>query len=383
VPYGYRLEKCGRINKKNREVYELKINDEEAAVVRTMFDKYINEGFGALRLCGYLNERGLKTRKGNDFTNTSIQTILKNILYTGILRSGETQSEIFPELQIISVENFEHAREIREQRSRNYSCSTRAKSVPTSTKGKSLLSVNIFCGQCGSRLTLNDCRKTYKKRDGSVTVTPRLRYVCYNKVRHPNSCDGQATHLARKIDDLVDQTLRLVFDRIKEQPRTDVIQSRLNEMLVETRTVIKMLTSSASKLERDLADYKNEVLKIIRGESVFTAPLLNELIMKTEAQIKESKDEIARQEEFRANESDRVNNIKKQYDTMVSWAQMYDGSSFEAKKMVAAALIKSVKIYNGNRVEFNFNLGVEQFLSEAERTSSFAGEKEKELADVQ
>jgi len=76
VPFGYRLEKGGRINKKNKEVYEIKINDEEAVVVRTMFDKYINEGLGALRLCGYLNGRGIKTRKGNNFTNTSIHTIL-------------------------------------------------------------------------------------------------------------------------------------------------------------------------------------------------------------------------------------------------------------------------------------------------------------------
>ncbi|MDR1616060.1 MAG: recombinase family protein [Syntrophomonadaceae bacterium] len=297
VPFGYRLEKCGRINKKNKEVYELKVNDQEAAVVRTMFDKYINEGLGALRLCGYLNGRGLKTRKGNDFTNTSIQTILKNIIYTGILRSGETKTEIFPELQIVSVEVFERAQEIMKQRSRNYGCDTRAQSVPVSTKGKSLLTVNIFCGQCGSRLTLNDSRKTYRKSDGSVTVTPRLRYVCYNKVRHPNKCDGQATHLAKKIDDLVQHTLLLVFDRIKELPRTDIIQSRLDEMLIQTKTIIIMLTSSVAKLERDLADYKNEVLKIIRGESAFTAPLLNELMIKTEAQIKESKEEIARQEE--------------------------------------------------------------------------------------
>ena len=55
----------------------------------------------------------------------------------------------------------------------------------------------------------------------------------------------------------------------------------------------------------------------------------------------------------------------------MSWAQMYDESSFEAKKMIAAALIKSVKIYNGNRMEFDFNLGVEQFLSEDEVAVSF------------
>jgi len=131
-------------------------------------------------------------------------------------------------------------------------------------------------------------------------------------------------------------------------------------------SAIKTMTGSVTKLERELADYKKEVLKIIRGESAFTASLLSELISQTEEQIKKSKDEIVRLEESRTNEADRVIDLKKQYDTIVSWAQMYDESSFEAKKMIAAALIKSVKIYNGNRMEFDFNLGVEQFLSEEE-----------------
>ncbi|MDR1616059.1 MAG: hypothetical protein LBR98_03520 [Syntrophomonadaceae bacterium] len=62
---------------------------------------------------------------------------------------------------------------------------------------------------------------------------------------------------------------------------------------------------------------------------------------------------------------------------MVSWAQMYEGSSFEAQKMIAAALIKSVKIYNDNRMVFEFNLGVEQFLSKDEITVNLIGGQEK------
>ena len=374
VPFGYRLEKGGRMNKKNREVYEIKVNDEEAAVVRTMFEKYINEGLGSLRICRYLDERGIKTRKGNDFTNTSIHTILTNIIYTGILRSGETRSEIFPELQIVSVDIFERAQEIMKQRSCNFKSDTHENSVPLSTKGKSLLSVNIFCGQCGARLTLNDNRKTYHKQDGSVTVTPRLRYVCYNRVRHPNQCDGKATHLVKKIDALVDQTIRMVFDRITERPRTDIIQSGIDEALTETDAAIRALTNGIPKMERELIDYKKEVLKIIRGESAFTAPLLNELISQTEDQIEKTKNEIIRLQESRANEADRITDLKKQYDTMMSWAQMYDESSFEAKKMIAAALIKSVKVFNGNRLVFDFNLGVEQFLSAEELSIRYSND---------
>ena len=38
VPYGYRLEKQGRFNKKNHEVNEILIDSDEAAVVRIIFE---------------------------------------------------------------------------------------------------------------------------------------------------------------------------------------------------------------------------------------------------------------------------------------------------------------------------------------------------------
>jgi hypothetical protein len=42
------------------------------------------------------------------------------------------------------------------------------------TKGKSLLSGNIFCGHCGARLTLTTNGKKYQRKDGGVTVTPNI-----------------------------------------------------------------------------------------------------------------------------------------------------------------------------------------------------------------
>ena len=40
--------------------------------------------------------------------------MLKNIMYVGILRSGETRSEIFPELQIVPLDLYERAQELME-----------------------------------------------------------------------------------------------------------------------------------------------------------------------------------------------------------------------------------------------------------------------------
>ena len=109
VPYGYRIEKQGRFNKRNHEVYEILVDEEEAAVVRLIFQKYVHEGYGAQRLNRYLYDQGILNRKGTNFTNTTLIKMIKNITYVGILKSGETQSEIFPELQIISLDLYERA----------------------------------------------------------------------------------------------------------------------------------------------------------------------------------------------------------------------------------------------------------------------------------
>lgn len=59
-------------------------------------------------------------RTGEPFHYASIQHILSNVMNAGILRSGETKSEVFPELQIVSLEQFNRVAKTREQRSVNY-----------------------------------------------------------------------------------------------------------------------------------------------------------------------------------------------------------------------------------------------------------------------
>lgn len=53
-PYGYRLYKNGRFNRKNQEVYDIEVDEKEAAVVKLIFEKYAYEGYGAQRLSKYL-----------------------------------------------------------------------------------------------------------------------------------------------------------------------------------------------------------------------------------------------------------------------------------------------------------------------------------------
>ena len=46
---------------------------------------------------------------------------------------------------------------------------------------------------------------------------------------------------------------------------------------------------------------------------------------------------------------------------IISWAEMYDTASMEAKKMIVNCLIKRVKVYRDYKLHIDFNIDFEQF----------------------
>lgn len=128
-------------------------------------------------------------RTGEPFHYASIQHILSNVMNAGILRSGETKSEVFPELQIVSLEQFNRVAKTREQRSVNYAikCGGTTETVqledgteatvvrpprayPRKIVGKALLSGNVYCGHCGGRIFAATARKTHRPTESNERI---------------------------------------------------------------------------------------------------------------------------------------------------------------------------------------------------------------------
>ena len=58
--------------------------EDEATLVRTIFGLYI-DGWGTYKIAKYLNKAGIRTRKGNEWSQGSLQKLLRNYTYTGNL----------------------------------------------------------------------------------------------------------------------------------------------------------------------------------------------------------------------------------------------------------------------------------------------------------
>lgn len=355
IPFGYRLEHKGRTNKRNQDVGDLVIDPDEAEIVKLIFQKYLCEGYGAQRLCRYLAEQGITNRKGRNIPTTSINRIIKNPIYTGVIRNGDSQSEMLPELQIIDAETYERAQQMMEKRVTHHD------DVPLNTKGRSLLVGNVYCGHCGGRLTLTTSGRKRVRKDGTITRETRARYQCHYNVRHPGECDGQSGYGVEKLDKLVDQIIRIQLGRIQNSPSQELIEKQQAKEVELVRSRLNLLNEQYRQKQREYQDLRAETIKVIQGTSRLNADLLNSLVSETTEQIKQLGVQIQTTTAELEETVQTASQVLREYDQLISWAEMYDHCTFEAKKMIVAKFVKAVRVRRDYEIDIEFNVSFEEF----------------------
>ena len=356
APYGYDLVKSGRVNKRKHEVYELALNETEAAVVRIVFDKYVHEGYGAQRIATYLNKLGYRARSGKMWHHATIRGILCNLTYTGVLRSGESRSPVLPHLQIIEPELFEAAQRIRTNRANETE-----RTVPRNIAGQSLLSGNVYCGHCGARLNLTTSGKAYPCKEDPHRVIKRVRYICYGKTRKQTECDGQTGYTAHILDGIIDKLVRQIFERMKAIPKSEIVNARYREKMEERKNLLRSIRADYTKAADELDMLKAEVIKALRGESAFSKDLLGSMVSEAEAKCAELQKQFEDAQAAYEEGQTVLHSLEEQYDNVISWADLYDTASLEAKKMIVNCLIRRVEVYRDYKLHIDFNIDFTQF----------------------
>ena len=364
---GYELVKSGRLNKRKHELYDLKVKEEDAAIVRLIFDKYTKEGLGVQKIANFLNNGSYANPTGNRWSYNTIRNVLHNLTYTGYLRSGESRSPFIPELQIISQEQFDRAQEILRQRADVLKNTPR---VPLNMKGNALLSGNVFCGHCGARLHLSTASKYYTKVDGTKGKKPRVRYVCYGKTRKITPCEGQSAYIQHKLDSMVEKVVKEIFDRIKGVPKSAIINSRYKEELTVRKANLKRLQSEYAKELEKLNKLREEVVKSIQGESAFSQSMLAGLVEDSEKRSESLKAQCEKAELDVESSKTLIKDLNDQYDEIISWSSLYDSATIEAKKMIVNSMVKRVDVYRNYELNVELNMNIRQFFLGMEESES-------------
>lgn len=368
-PFGYKLIHNGRIGKKNRQLFDLTIDENESVIVRDIFDGYIRRGMGIHRLANYLNSRYPSPDKV--WAPQSIKTILTNPIYIGISRCGDVRSPVNEALRIVSDEDFQFARHVMDMRVTRKT-QTRgdidednpdeAKRTKTSIYGASLLSGLLYCAHCGHKLV--GTYHTKQRANGAYYYRPVYR--CYNGATKAKGCDGQRTYSAARIEKAVLEIVHQYFSHFgasmdavwKEQQRLQIKQG--------SGARLKQAELSLSRLQAQHKKLREELVKVLMGESVFDEETIKSMLDEKQDAIEKAE---AYLKEVRASAEDTEQKLQQlifQYRSIKNWSSVFDQANDDEKKMILARIIEKITVDKNYNISIYFFLTLEDFRKEVE-----------------
>lgn len=232
APYGY--EKIV-IMEGRRKCHTLAINEEEANIVRMIFDLYVNKDYGHRSICNYLESMGIQPTKGKYWAPPTIRDMLANVHYIGKVRWNWRKTiTIVEDSEIIQVRprrkmgdyllyDGKHEAIISEElfnaAQEKHGTNTRTKAT---TKLKNPLAGLIFCS-CGRAMIY----RTYTK-EGVERCAPRV--LCGDQC-HCGTGSCTFDDLMYYVTDAMKQSIADFEIKIKNQ---DVDSAKLHEKLLKS-----------------------------------------------------------------------------------------------------------------------------------------------------
>ncbi len=217
IPFGYI---------KDKENNKIVIVEEEAQLVKTAFDLYASGNFTDQTVADFLNQSGIKTRKGNNWSKDTVTDFLQNEFYYGKVAYRD---KLWPgrHQPIISKEIFDKGLDVRAKHARR----PRTYIALNKISYPNLLQRIVYCSECERPLRIQSSR-----RYGYYIETSRYRGKECKASRgraRMDYLDGHALNLLRSL-------------RLPEDWQKDI------ERLLEDMDVVRKIESRRFEIDDEL-----------------------------------------------------------------------------------------------------------------------------------
>lgn len=283
-------------DKMPNERYVLKINEEEAKIVKEVFESYVYKGWGTTKIAWNLNDRGIGTKRDNaKWVQNGIVRMLKNPIYTGRIVNKKSEVTDFitgarkelpeedwiiverPEMRIISDELFNRAQEILAERSTEFKLNNKREKI------EYVFSTLIYCKHCG--YSFRRMRRKY-----SETGKEYIRWVCSGRnSMGKNHCPDTTVIDEEELLNAIKIYLKSIiknkknFIKAVENEFEKITKLRENNERSE-ESLLKEIEKVTAKKQKYMEMFQNEVINI-KELKEYTTPL-NEDIARLERELK-------------------------------------------------------------------------------------------------
>ena len=269
---------------------------EEAEVVKLIFEKYVNGNMGLFEIARLLNSHNFKTSHGKEFERRSIEYILQNPTYCGMVRWNRTineSKEIRPESEWIITEGEQPAiisKELFDKAQERYKREYRPRGARPASTYKHWLSGIVKCPACGRTMTackIKNNKQTY------------CYFRCYGYSK--GKCAAKNSISSLKLEPAVLESIKSVLDtgkityrkmEVKTEDAADlksILEDQIKKIDVKLQRIKEAYMNGIDTLE----EYK-ENKRIVQGEKDSLEKQLSELKEEKSSTKNEDKDMLMR-----------------------------------------------------------------------------------------
>lgn len=340
----------------NKEIY---INEEEARIIRKMFDLYVFQGYGAKALEKYFE------MKGYPRSAQTIRKYLEETAYIGIFHLNKKSSVLGigkgaktkrftnpkeewvpverPELAIVDEEIFELAQRMRESKRGLYK---QGENVPRQVwfSGTHIFSGKLFCGMC-SRSYIHKIKENYGKH---ISV-----YV----------------HRVHRKKEITEERCLNPYRTVYEEDLIDITRRSINGLIQKNQDCFSLILPAIQKAMQEddgVEKEKADIRKRIRKEEKNKSKLL-EVYMKAEGEMKDDinvqYNEKAKQIKELKKELEKYDNVRIKQEEMQDKLmaireriqQLKGTGVVNVDRRVADIFISQIILYGSGVMDFRLN----------------------------
>ena len=306
-------------NKLEKEKYTLEINEEEANIVREIFDMYVNKRYGCAKIARILNDRGIRTKRDQShFCGTAISRMLKHKIYIGQVVNKQSEVVDFltgqrrnipkeeqitvtnENLRLISDDLYNKAQKIMQENTDKHL----EPMLKAGNSSKYLYSTLIKCEHCGysffreNRLYKNQYIRW--KCSGKKTLGKKYcdNMVAIDEKKLNNAISTYFTSIIKHKNDFINKTINKYHSVLKEKHKDfkslKEIKKEIEKLKKTKQKYVKMYTDEL--IDKDeFKEYTNSI---------------NSKINEFEKQIKLSNINIASEDTINKNIRKKINEIE-------------------------------------------------------------------------